>query len=195
MKMPTSSFVSPTAQEPGSAEIRVEWGRLFFERFNPQEAVNLFDEAIKIDDNYAPAYLGLARVAAEGYDQKAIDFARQALSHDPKLFEAHELLSYLALEDSDRKMAADEAQQALSISNEALDALRCWRRWISWRENRTRAWTDKLFAINPVYGEAYATAAHFFVINRRYDEGMAFYRKALALNPELWDARSELGSI
>ena len=64
------------SQEPRSAEIRVEWGRLFFERFNPQEAVNLFDEAIKIDDDYTPAYLGLARVAAEGYDQKAIDFAR-----------------------------------------------------------------------------------------------------------------------
>jgi cellulose synthase operon protein C len=181
------------SQEPGSAEIRVEWGRLFFERFNPQEAVNLFEEALKIDDNYAPAYLGLARVAAEGYDQKAIDFARQALSHDAKLFEAHELLSYLALEDSDRKMAADEAQQALSISGEALDALSVLASMDFLDGKPSSPWTDKLFAINPVYGEAYATAAHFFVINRRYDEGVAFYRKALALNPALWDARSELG--
>lgn len=181
------------SQQPGSAEVRVEWGRLFLERFNPQEAVNLFEEALKIDENYAPAYLGLARVAAEGYDQKAIDFARQALSHDAKLFEAHELLSYLALEDSDRKAAADEAQQALSISGEALDALSVLASMDFLDGKPSSPWTDKLFKINPAYGEAYATAAHFFVINRRYDEGVAFYRKALALNPELWDARSELG--
>ena len=60
-------------------------------------------------------------------------------------------------------------------------------------ENRTRPGPISFSTINPVYGEAYATAAHFFVINRRYDEGVAFYRKALALNPDLWDARSELG--
>ena len=90
-------------------------------------------------------------------------------------------------------MAADEAQQALSISDEALDALSVLASMDFLDGKSNSPWTDKLFAINPVYGEAYATAAHFFVINRRYDEGVAFYRKALALNPELWDARSELG--
>ena len=52
---------------------------------------------------------------------------------------------------------------------------------------------DKILAINPVYGEAYATAGHFFVINRRYDEGIQSYRKAIALDPTLDAARSELG--
>ncbi len=47
--------------------------------------------------------------------------------------------------------------------------------------------------INPSYSEAYSTAGHFFVINRRYDEGIKFYRKALELNPRLWEARSQLG--
>ena len=49
------------------------------ERFKPGDAANLFQEALKIDPNYAPAYLGLARVAAEGYDKKAVDFAHEAL--------------------------------------------------------------------------------------------------------------------
>ena len=42
---------------------------------------------------------------------------------------------------------------------------------------------DQALKINPKYGEAYATAAHFFVINRRYDEGIEYYRKALRLDP------------
>ena len=37
----------------------------------------------------------------------------------------------------------------------------------------------KVLAINPHYGEAYAIAGHFFIINRRYEEGIAEYRKAL----------------
>src|SRR6185295_11909819 len=36
-------------------------------------------------------------------------------------------------------------------------------------------------------------AAHFFIITRRYEEGIAMYRKALALDPALNDARSDMG--
>jgi len=38
-------------------------------------------------------------------------------------------------------------------------------------------WFDRIAKVNPVYGEAWATAGHFFIINRRYDEGIAAYRK------------------
>jgi len=31
------------------------------------------------------------------------------------------------------------------------------------------------------------------VLNRRYEEGIAYYRKAIELDPELWSARSQLG--
>jgi tetratricopeptide (TPR) repeat protein len=186
-------FRSAYKEQPQSALVRVEWGRLFFERFNAQEAVNLFTEALDVDENYAPAYLGLARVAALGYDEKAIEFARQALSHDPKLLEAHELLAYLALEDSDEKAAADEAQKALSLSDEALDALSVLASIDFLDQKPTSEWMNRALKINPVYGKGYATAAHFFVINRRYDEGVKFYRKALELDPKLWSARSELG--
>ena len=54
-------------------------------------------------------------------------------------------------------------------------------------------WIDRILKINPAYGEAYSTAGHFFFINRRYDEEIRAYRKALELNPRLWEARSQLG--
>ncbi|MGI9075119.1 MAG: tetratricopeptide repeat protein [Bryobacteraceae bacterium] len=180
-------------QAKDSPAVRVEWGRLFLERFNPAEAANLFQEALKIDANYAPAYLGLARVAAKGYDRKAVDFAREALQRDPRLVEAHELLSYLALEDSNAKLAAEEAQKALTLSPEALDGLAILAS-IDWLNNKPHSeWTDRILKVNPVYGEAYATGAHFFVINRRYEEGIKYYRMALQLDASLWVARSQLG--
>src|SRR6185312_9099395 len=94
-----AEFRTAYKQQPQSALVRVEWGKLFLERFNAQDAMNLFSEALELDRNYAPAYLAMARVMALGYDKKAVDLANEAIAHDPKLFEAHEFLAYLALED------------------------------------------------------------------------------------------------
>ena len=100
-----------------------QWGCSSSERFSRSEAENLFKEALAADGHYAPAHLGLARVAAERYEKEAVDLAQTAATEDPKLAAAHELLAYLALEDDDAKTAALEAHRALEISGEALDAL------------------------------------------------------------------------
>jgi tetratricopeptide (TPR) repeat protein len=127
----------------------------------------------------------LARVAALGFDKKAIELAKQALERDPKLYEAHELLAYLALEDNDPRTASEEAHKALDISSNALEGTAVLAS-IDWLNGKTDTQWQ-------VYGEGYATGAHFFEINRRYEEAIAYYRKAIALDGELWSARSQLG--
>src|SRR5581483_10317970 len=54
-------------------------------------------------------------------------------------------------------------------------------------------WLAKVLQINSSYGEAYAIVGHHLVLNRRYDDGVAYYRKAIEADPRLWSARSELG--
>jgi cellulose synthase operon protein C len=180
-----------TAAQP--AALKTEWGLFFLEHSKPGDAAKLFTEAIAADPNFAPAYLALARVAAQGFDKRSFDLCEQALEHDPKLYQAHELLAYLALEDNDPKKAAEEARKALAVSNEALDGMAVLAS-IDWlASNEQSEWMPRILKINPVYGEAYATGAHFFEINRRYDEAIQYYRKALDLNPSLWAARSQLG--
>ncbi|HLH02157.1 MAG TPA: tetratricopeptide repeat protein [Bryobacteraceae bacterium] len=179
--------------QPKSAEVKSEWGRLYFEHYQPADAAKLFEEALEADPNYAPAYVELAKVFAQRFDKRAPDLARQALKSDPRYFPAHEELAYLALEDSDRKLAQEEAQQALAISNEALDAMAVLAS-IDWLDNKAQSeWMDRILKIDPAYGEAYETGGHFAEINYRYEDAIALYRKALALNEQLWSARSELG--
>src|SRR5438128_283001 len=86
---------------------------------------------------------------------------------------------------------------------------RCWD-WRWWRPKALQAmairatvdllddktdspWIGRILAIDPKYGEAYETIGYFFVLNRRYEEGIQFYRKAIELKPDLWSARSQLG--
>ncbi len=77
----------------------VRYGMLFHERFNNEEAAKLFNEALAMDPKNAQAYLGLAMLSAEGFDEKATEYAAKAIALDPKLVEAHEFLANLLLED------------------------------------------------------------------------------------------------
>ena len=186
-------FRAAVKRDPKNAGYRVQWGRMYLDHFQKGDAAALFQEALEIKKDYAPAMLGLALVASDGFESKAVEFAGRALKADPKLVEAQELLAQLALEDNNPEKAVREADKAMELSPEALDAMAV-RAAIDWLNDKpTTPWIDRILKINPVYGEAYALAGHFFVINRRYEEGIRFYRKAIELDPELWSARAELG--
>lgn len=192
-KEANEQFKTVVKNNPKNAQYRVRWGMLFLERFVPAEAAGLFGEALEIDKNNADAYLGMAKVAALEYGSKAVEYAQKAADLNSKLYEAHELLAYLALEDTNEKLASEEADKALAISQEALDAMAIHASLDFLHDKTESPWTERILKINPVYGEAYLTAGHFFEINRRYPECVRAYRKALDLSPRLWEARTQLG--
>jgi tetratricopeptide (TPR) repeat protein len=172
---------------------RARWGRMYLEHWQPADAADLFGEALEIKSDYAPALLGLGLVAGENFEGKAIEYAEKALKADPQMYEAHELIARVSLEDNNPKKAAEAAKKALEISGEALDALAVLGTIDLLDDKKESPWMNRIFQINPRYGDAYALAGHFFVINRRYEEGIDYYRKALELDPALNSARSELG--
>ena len=188
-----SEFKQAYKQSPQSAEVATEWGNLFLERFNAAEAIKLFNEAVNDNGSYAPAYLALAHAAADSYSKKAVEFARTALEHDSNLVSAHEFLAFLALEDSDPRQARAESEKALALSPTALDGMAILAAIDQLDGTMASPWFEKIARVNPVYGEAYETCAHFLVINHRYQEGIDQYRKALSLEPDLWSAHSQLG--
>lgn len=188
-----NEFRTAVAQNDRNALYRVRWGLLLHERFNNTDAEGLFKEALERDPKNAQAYLGLALVSEDGFDNNAIIWAHKALELDPKLAAAHELLAEIALEDSDTDQAAAEADQAIKLSPDALDAMAVHAAIEVLADRPPDAWFAKIAAVNPVYGDAYALVARNLVFHNRYEEAVADYRKAIALDPQLWSARSELG--
>ena len=172
---------------------RVRWGRMYLDHWQASEASGLFAEALKIKEDYAPALLGAALVAGEQFEGAAIKSAEKALAADPKLYEAHEVIARVHLEDGNPKKAAEAANAALKIYPEALDAMALLGTIDLLNDKKDSPWMAQALKINPHYGEAYAIAGHFFIINRRYDEGIAIYRKALDLDPTLNETRSDMG--
>src|SRR5690242_16406614 len=188
-----NEFRTAVAQSAGNANYRVRWGRLLHDRFNNKDASDLFNEALQRDPKNAQAYLGLALVSADGFDNKAVEEAKKAIELDPKLVEGHELMARMALEDYDKNAAAAEADEALKISPEALDAMAIHAAIEVLADRSPDAWFAKVRQVNPTYGEAYAIVAHHLTLNMRFQDSIAYYRKAIEADPKLWSARSELG--
>ncbi len=168
---------------------------LFHERFNNKDAADLFNEALAQDPQNARAYLGLATLSADGFDEKAAEYVAKAIELDPKLVEAHELSANLLLEDKKPNEAVKEAEKAIALSPDAVDAMAALAAADLLADKNADAddWLAKIKAINPGYGEGYAIVARHLVLNYRYPEGVAYYRKAVEADPKLWSARSELG--
>jgi tetratricopeptide (TPR) repeat protein len=182
-------FRDLVAKYPDNPDYRVRWGRMFLEHGTDpdiQNASDLFHEALDIKKDHAGAELGLALIAADEFSGNAEKFARQALEWNPKLLEAQELLARIALEDNNNEKATKEAKKALEI-----DANSPVAKGVLASIDYLTGKLQSQWEVNDA--RAYETIAHFFVMNRRYEEGIAFYHKAIALDPALYTAHAELG--
>jgi len=186
-------FRAATQSADSSAFYKVRWGMLLHERFNNREAADLFREALTKEPSNAEAYLGLATISADNFDGKASEYTAQAIALDPKLAEAHELMANLALENDDREAAVTEADKAIALENDALDAMAIHAAVDLLADRSPDAWFAKIAAINSGYGEAYERVADQLELHYRYEDAGTYYRKAIEADPRLWSAHSALG--
>lgn len=181
-------------QSPNSSDLyKVRWGMLLHERFNDADAAGLFREALDKNPTNAHAYLGLAIVSAGGFDGKATAYLAKAVELDPKLADAHELMADLALTNDDRDGAVAEADKAIALEDDALDAMAIHAAVELIADRSPADWFAKIHAINPHYGKAYALVARQLELHYRYEDAVTYYRKAIESDPRLWAAHSALG--
>jgi Flp pilus assembly protein TadD len=183
------------ATQPANSKplYKVRWGLLLHERFNNAEAIDLFHEALTKEPSNAQAYLGLAIVSADAFDGKAPTYTAKAIELNPKLPEAHELMADLALQNDDTDLAVAEADKAIALEDDAMDAMAIHAAIELIVDRSPDPWFTKIKAINPGYGEAYARVARQLETHYRYEDAVTYYRKAVEANPRLWQAHSSLG--
>jgi len=186
-------FRLATLTADSKALYKVRWGLLLHERFNQRDAADLFREALQKDPSSAEAYIGLARISADSFDGQAARYLRKAMALDPGRADAHELMAQLALENDNRDTALAEADKALALQADALDAMATHAALELLADRAPDAWFAKIRAINPHYGEGYALVAHQMEMHYRYQDAVTYYRKAIEAAPRLWSAHSALG--
>src|SRR5215467_159253 len=182
-------------------------GRFALDKSNSRrgikESIGYFEEAIKSDPTFAPAYVGLANahfalstifigVPPEQERAKELSAVRKALELDPELAEAHILLA-----DMDRiqwQWAEAEAEYKRALEQNSSDASAHvgFAHWLlsQGRTDEALASAKRGRELDPLAVSGDDIGWILFQ-SHRYDEAIQEYRSALAVRPDdaniLWD--------
>ena len=188
-------FRSAAQAAPDDPAIQTSWGQLFLEKYNHPDALASFQAALALDDQWAPAHLGVAQVLASENPPVARSSVDRALEIDPGFVAAHLFVAELALDDSNRDAAGVAIAEALAINPESLEA-RSLLAAVAYLEDRTAAYEAEVaraHEVNPVYGEIYRIVGSRAARAYRFPEAVSLVRLALQLNPDNTRAYADLG--
>ena len=176
-------------------------------RADVEESIRYFDEAIKKDSAFAPAYVGLAtayrRLGAvliggpPGETRaKVISAAQKALELDPELAEAHARLADVYQEQFRWSDAEAEYKRALELKPNDAPTHLAFAVWLDCqgRTEEAVAWSRRARELDPL-GTDSRTLGWILIHARHYDEATHELRSVLALRPDDAQALWYLGFV
>jgi len=160
-------------------------------------AIDAFRKAIRLDPQYAKAYVGLARAWSQMALNSFVTYAEgignvqagisKALELAPRLAEAHLTLGKLHFEHRQNIRGAEEAvAAAMKLSPGKVDVqleysrIQCYQRHF----DEGVAAARKALSLDPVSLIANHFLGHILYFSRRYEEAIAAFRHTLAMDPQ-----------
>ena len=180
---------------PEDPAIQTLWGELFAEKYDQLEASRSFNAALALDEDWAPARLGMAGALADTDPPTARAAAARAIEIDPEYLEAHLFLAQRDLDDRNHAAARVSLDRALEINDQSLEArsLVAGVAYVEGRLDDFEKAVEEVLAINPVYGEVYRVAGNLTARNYRFDEAVTLVRRGLEIDPDNTRGYAELG--
>jgi tetratricopeptide (TPR) repeat protein len=184
-------------QQPERVDVRLAWGDLFARVHQDGDAQALYQEILDQQPDHFAARLALARLYLDHFDGPTAALVGELRKERPQAAGPMLIESRLALEIADFAKADALLAQLGALSAPSLEehletlALQSASALLQGRSENPAL--TQLGNDYPHYGGADALAAHFHVITRRYREAVALLESAVARDPQLWHAHSDLG--
>jgi tetratricopeptide (TPR) repeat protein len=170
-----------------------------------EEAIEHFQEAIRIDPNYAKAYAGLA----DAYFEReiwggagigtSIDQIRaatlKALQLDEELPEGHALLARIHFQyDWDWQNTETEYKRAIELDPNRAETYQPYAFYLQAmsRHQEAIAAAHRAVELDPLSASAYSDEGRMFYRARQYQNAVASYQRALQLDPGFVPALSRI---
>ena len=160
------------------------------------QGIAYFEEALRKDATFAPAYVGLADayerlggsfLGAPTYETRPIVIraARMALDLDPGLADAHALLGRVLKKQFQWTDAEAEYKQALALNPNNSAAHVQYAEWLvsHGRADEALAWSRRARELDPL-GNAGESIGWILFQARRYDDSIREMRSFLAVHPD-----------
>ena len=197
-----TQFRDAISQFPEDPMVRIRWGELFMETYQYQEAFNLFSEALELDPLNSWAHMGAASALSEGGDPEVLNRHLSTVMEEGLAPHGARLRAIMMTIRS--LLQGDRYDEALNSLNEAfefasdeslpsmeLKALRAAYAFMTREEHES--WIAAALSESPAYGDAYFIPGYFATIVRRYKEAGDFFKQAVELQPDHWEAHIYLG--
>jgi TolB-like protein/tetratricopeptide (TPR) repeat protein len=167
-------------------------------------SIRYYEQALKLDPNYALAYCGLADTYAymggvvmpsKEAVVKEKEFAQKAIELDPELAEAHLSLACALAGAFDWRSAQMEFERTIELNANLAWAYEIYAWFLGGlgRLDEAIAKDKKAIELDPLNAFFQAALAYYLYHARRYDEAIAQVRKTLELDPTSTLARHLLG--
>ena len=149
-----AAALAPADPRPATA-----WAELFLDKHNVKEAVELFTTALKLDERWVPAWLGLARAVADDDGAASAQAIQRALAIAPASTEARLVLAERALDERRLADAGRELAQVVVVNAASVEAMALQAAIAAIEDCPDDA--DRLaqqaLAVNPRAGDVYRT--------------------------------------
>jgi tetratricopeptide (TPR) repeat protein len=136
-------FRSANKMAPQDVEVNTTWGQLFLEKYDPKNALQSFQDALKADENHVPAILGFAELMLGENPPNAKPALEKALKLNPGSVRGHLMKAESALDDRRRDEAREEIKKALVVNPNSLEA-RSLSAAVAFLEGRPKAMDDEI---------------------------------------------------
>jgi pentatricopeptide repeat protein len=161
-----------------------------------EEGIGYFEDALKKDPTFAPAYVGLAYASSalgtvfigdppEETRPKVISAARKALELDPSIAEAHVLLAGTEQEQWQWAEAEGEYRRALELNPSDAAAHNGLAQWLlcMGRTEEALAWAQRGRELDPL---SFSSSSIGWILfqSHRYDEAIHELRSVLAVQAD-----------
>jgi TolB-like protein/DNA-binding winged helix-turn-helix (wHTH) protein/Flp pilus assembly protein TadD len=185
----------PVAPDVYESYLKGEFGK-HNNRPEIEESIVHFEDALRRDPTFAPAYVGLA----EAYDglgtvfvgvppgqtrPKVISAARKALELDPGLADAHVLLANVYQRQWKWAEAESEYKRALELKPNSSAAHLGFANWLmcQGRTEEALAWAQRGRELDPLASSG-SQIGWILYHTRRYDDAIRELRTVLAVHPD-----------
>ena len=169
-----------------------------------QKSIELFEQAIKKDPNYAPAYAGLAQTySLLGYTgmlppkearQKEEWATLKALEIDNDLAEAHAAMARIRRMDLNWSASEEEYKHALELDPNSVDAHSSYAHHLEALGRLDEAMIHRKRAqeLDPLSLIVRANLGSLFYVSRQYDRAIEQFQKIIEMDPNFAPAHNRL---
>lgn len=201
--------LTPSTANPAAYDFYLR-GRGYLEEYqnldNLQNAIHEFEQAVAVDQNYAPAYAAMGMAYTIGFQQKNqergwLDKAKQqcerALAITPQLAEGHTCLGDVYYSTGHYEEAVQQLQSSLDLDHTSDETLRLLASAYQKTGNTAAAEATfrKAVSLRPNYWSVYNAFGAFYYSQARYKEAAGMFQKVTELAPLNYRGYSNLGGI